>query len=106
MDDKLASLREQFLKDLQAVSDVDQLNALRDKYLGRKSGLIAAEKKRIGSLSAEQRAEFGRQVNEISAEVEDAIGRLAQKFAADVEAATLEREAIDITLPGTRPRQG
>ncbi len=106
MDDKLASLREQFLKDLQAVSDVDQLNALRDKYLGRKSGLIAAEKKRIGSLSAEQRAEFGRRVNEISAEVEDAIGRLAQKFAADVEAATLEREAIDITLPGTRPRQG
>lgn len=106
MDDKLARLREQFLQDLQAVSGADQLNALRDKYLGRKSGLIAAEKKRIGSLSPEERAEFGRQVNEVSAEVEDAIARLNERFGAEAETAALEREAIDITLPGTRPRQG
>jgi phenylalanyl-tRNA synthetase alpha chain len=106
MDDKLASLREQFLQDLQAVSDADQLNALRDKYLGRKSGLIQAEKKRIGSLSSQERAKFGRQVNEVSVEIEDAIARLNKKFAAEAETAALEREAVDITLPGTRPRQG
>jgi len=106
MDDKLASLREQFLQDLQAVSDADQLNALRDKYLGRKSGLIQAEKKRIGSLSSQERANFGRQVNEVSVEIEDAIARLNKKFAAEAETAALEREAVDITLPGTRPRQG
>jgi len=91
MDDKLASLREQFLKDLQAVSDVDQLNALRDKYLGRKSGLIQAEKKRIGSLSFQERAQFGREVNEVSGEIEDAIARLNKKFAAEAETAALER---------------
>jgi len=106
MDDKLGSLRKQFLQDLQAVSSADQLNALRDKYLGRKSGLIAAEKKRIGSLGSEERAEFGRQVNEVSAEVEGAIARLNERFAAEVETTALEREAIDITLPGSRPRQG
>ncbi|HEY3135033.1 MAG TPA: phenylalanine--tRNA ligase subunit alpha [Blastocatellia bacterium] len=106
MDDKLASLREQFLQDLQAVSDADQLNALRDKYLGRKSGLIKAEKKRIGSLSSQERAKFGRQVNEVSVEIEDGIARLNKKFAAEAETAALEREAVDITLPGTRPRQG
>ncbi|HJZ68518.1 MAG TPA: phenylalanine--tRNA ligase subunit alpha [Blastocatellia bacterium] len=106
MDDKLGSLRKQFLQDLQAVSSADQLNALRDKYLGRKSGLIAAEKKRIGSHGSEERAEFGRQVNEVSAEVEGAITRLNERFAAEVETAALEREAIDITLPGSRPRQG
>jgi phenylalanyl-tRNA synthetase alpha chain len=106
MDDKLASLREQFLQDLQAVSDADQLNAHRDKYLGRKSGLIQAEKKRIGSLSSQERAKFGRQVNEVSVEIEDAIARLNKKFAAEAETAALEREAVDITLPGTRPRQG
>ena len=106
MDEKLTRLREQFLNDLRAVSNADGLGELRDKYLGRKSGLIAAEKKRIGSLSAEGRSEFGRQVNEISAEVEAEIARLNAQFAADAEMRALEREKLDITLPGTRPRQG
>jgi len=106
MDENLAKLREQFLGDLKTVSTSDDLSALKDKYLGRKSGLIAAVKKRIGSLSSDERAEFGRQVNEINAEVESSIGVLTEKFAAMAEAKALDRETIDITLPGTRPRQG
>ena len=106
MDEKLTKLQEQFRNDLKSVSDADQLVVLRDKYLGRKSGLIVTEKKRIGSLSAEERAEFGRQVNEISAEVESEIARLTKLFAAGAETLALEREKIDITLPGTGPRRG
>jgi phenylalanyl-tRNA synthetase alpha chain len=106
MDEKLTKLQEQFRNDLKSVSDADQLVVLRDKYLGRKSGLIVTEKKRIGSLSAEERAEFGRQVNEISAEVEAEIARLTKLFAAGAETLALEREKIDITLPGTGPRRG
>lgn len=106
MDEKLKALREQFDQDLGSVSNADGLNALRDKYLGRKSGQIALEKKRIGSLTAEERAEFGRQVNEISAVVEAEIARLNAQFGAAAETSALEREKIDITLPGTRPKQG
>ena len=106
MDEKLTKLRAQFVEDLRAVSNADSLSGLRDKYLGRRSGLIALEKKRIGALSSEERAEFGRQVNEISGEVETEIGLLSAKFAAQAEAAALDRDRIDITLPGTRPRQG
>lgn len=106
MDEKLTKLRVQFVEDLGAVSTADDLSGLRDKYLGRKSGLIVLEKKRIGALSSEERAEFGREVNEISGEVEAEIGLLSAKFAAQAEAAALDRDRIDITLPGTRPRQG
>src|SRR5512143_1214076 len=106
MDERLTTLREQFLDDLRVVSSAEDLTRLRDKYLGRKSGLIAAEKKRIGSLSSEERAEFGRQVNEINGEVEAEIARLGERFATEAETSALERETIDITLPGTRPRQG
>jgi phenylalanyl-tRNA synthetase alpha chain len=106
MDDKLNTLRDQFTEDARHVSTVEALNALRDKYLGRKSGLIAAEKKRIGSLSSEERAGFGQQVNEISAEVEAEIARLSDQFAAEAETLALERDKIDVSLPGTRPRQG
>lgn len=106
MDEKLKALREQFDQDLGSVSNAEGLNALRDKYLGRKSGQIALEKKRIGSLNAEERAEFGRQVNEISAVVEAEIARLNAQFGAAAETSALEREKTDITLPGTRPKQG
>ena len=106
MDEKLSNLLQRFREDLQAVADSDALTALRDKYVGRKSGLLAAEKKRIGSIPADERAEFGRQVNEINAEVEAEIARLAEHFAAQAQTTALERETVDITLPGTRPKQG
>jgi phenylalanyl-tRNA synthetase alpha chain len=106
MEENLKKLKDQFAIDAKSVSNAEALSALRDKYLGRKSGLIIAEKKRIGSLAAEARGEFGRQVNEISAHVEAEISRLSEQFAADAEAKALERERIDVTLPGTRPRPG
>ena len=106
MEENLQRLKDQFAIDAKSVSNAEALGALRDKYLGRKSGLIVAEKKRIGSLSPEARGEFGRQVNEISAEVETEIARLGEQFAAEAETKALEREQIDVTLPGTRPRHG
>jgi phenylalanyl-tRNA synthetase alpha chain len=106
MDEKLNQIREQFLADVSAVNTPEALTALRDKYLGRKSGLIATEKKRVGSLAPEARAEFGNQVNQISAEVEAKIAELNEQFAAKAEAAALEREKIDITLPGTQFGRG
>ncbi len=83
MDENLTKLRDQFLEDLRAVSNANDLSVLRDKY-----------------------PEFGRQVNEISGEVEAEIGRLSERFVAEAEAGALDRERIDISLPGTRPRQG
>jgi phenylalanyl-tRNA synthetase alpha chain len=106
MEDSLKELRRRFFEDVSSVTDASQVGTLRDRYLGRKSGLIAAEKKRVGSLPQEARAEFGCLVNELSAEVETELARLSDKFAAEAEAIGLERERLDVTLPGTRPRQG
>jgi phenylalanyl-tRNA synthetase alpha chain len=106
MDENLNKLRELFAEDLKAVESADALNALRDKYLGRKAGLIAAEKKRVGQLAPDERAAFGQQVNQLSNEVESGIARLGETFAAEAEARALDRDRIDITLPGTRPRRG
>jgi phenylalanyl-tRNA synthetase alpha chain len=106
MDDKINQLRRQFFEEAGSVPNADQLNALKDKYLGRKSGLIAAEKKRIGSISGDERALFGRLINELSGEVEAELARLAGKFAAAAETQALDREKIDITLPGSRPPRG
>jgi phenylalanyl-tRNA synthetase alpha chain len=106
MDIKLMEVRGQFLREAAAVRSSDELASLRDRYLGRKSGLLAAEKKRVGGLAPGERAEFGRQVNEVSAEVEAELARLASAFQAQQETEALKREIIDISLPGTRPPRG
>jgi phenylalanyl-tRNA synthetase alpha chain len=106
MEETLTKLRQQFSGDLAAVESNEGVAALKDKYLGRKSGLIAAEKKRVGSLAAADRAEFGKLVNELNAEVEAQLAQLSERFAAQAEAAALQRESIDVTLPGTKPRRG
>jgi phenylalanyl-tRNA synthetase alpha chain len=106
MDEKFRQLKQQFLEDAQKVASVEELGALRDKYLGRKSGLIVSEKKRVGSLAPDERAQFGRLINELSTEVEAEIARINERFAAEAEARALERERIDVTLPGTRFNQG
>ena len=106
MDEQLINLKNQFLEDLAAITALDGVSALRDKYLGRRAGLIAAEKKRISKMPASERGEFGRQVNELAGLVESEIAKLEERFAAQSETAALERERIDVTLPGTRPRRG
>lgn len=106
MDDKLDQLRRSFIEDLSAVHDLASLTALRDRYVGRRSGLIPAEKKRVGSLKPEERGEFGRRVNELSQFVEGEIERLTESLAGEAESALLEREQVDVTMPGLRPRRG
>ncbi len=106
MDDRLKHLKEQFIADFSAVKAAEELTALRDKYLGRKSGLLTAERKRIGTIAAEARADFGNQVNQLNNEVEEQLAELGKQFAAQSEAAALARETLDVTLPGTQPPRG
>src|SRR5262249_34567946 len=106
MDENLNELRRRFLDDLKSVTGAEDLSALRDKYLGRKGGLIAGERKRVGQMAPEERAAFGQQVNDLAGGVEAEIAGLNDRFAAAAEARALEREKIDVTLPGSRARRG
>jgi phenylalanyl-tRNA synthetase alpha chain len=94
------------LNDLKvAASELRELADLRTKYTGKKSQL-AALKKSIGRVPAEQRAAFGQAVQQLEAEttrdIEDA-GRGLKEF---YDAAQTEAERIDVTEPGRRPRRG
>ena len=105
-DEGLIHLLAQFHSERRLVTSDEQVTPLRDKYLGRKSGLVAAEMRRVGALPPEQRAEYARQVQEVAIEVQSEIARLGGRFASEAEASQLERERIDVTLPGTRFNQG
>ncbi|MGA1368793.1 MAG: phenylalanine--tRNA ligase subunit alpha [Blastocatellia bacterium] len=102
MTDRMVALRDQFAAELAAAeleAEVD-VAALRDRWIGRKSGLLTAEMKSLGRLAPEERRVAGQQLNEWKEEIEAAIARLVEEAATREEAARLESERIDVTLPG------
>ncbi len=78
---------------------------LRTRHLGKKSAL-AASKKMIGRVPADERASFGQLVQEIEANISEKIERTEQDIKTQLESLRTAREAIDVTLPGRRPRRG
>ena len=62
--EKLAHLREEVLEKLDKVGNLEELNELRVKILGKK-GEFTAIMKEMGNIAAEKRAEFGKTTNEI-----------------------------------------
>src|SRR5262249_60671101 len=103
---RLVEVRDRFFREAAAVRNSDDLGSLRDRYLGRKAGVLAAEKKRVGALAAAERAEFGRQVNELSAEVEAELAGLASGFQAQAEAEGLARGTLDRSFPRSKAPRG
>jgi phenylalanyl-tRNA synthetase alpha chain len=81
------------------------IGELRTRHLGKKSAL-AASKKMIGRVPAEERAAFGQLVQQIEADLNEKIERTEQAIKAQLESLRTAREAIDVTLPGRRPRRG
>ncbi len=106
MSERIDQLRAEFERDLAAVEAEAGATALRDRWVGRKSGVLTAEMKRLGGLAPEERRQVGQLLNELKTGIEAAIDRLSGEFAVRREAAQLAAERIDVTLPGRREVAG
>ena len=89
----------------EAESDQRALAELRTKHFGKKS-LLAASKKAIGRVPPEERASFGQLVQQIEARLLQQVELAEVALTGLIEAARTERESLDVTLPGRRPRRG
>jgi phenylalanyl-tRNA synthetase alpha chain len=101
-DAEITRLRTEFQQELARLSSESDLNALRDKYLGRKSGAITAVMKSIASAPSELKPVLGRIANELKQEIEE---QLAERRVS-LEGARAPLGAVDITLPGRKPAIG
>ena len=88
-----------------ADEELKRLRELLTRHLGKKSA-IAGAKKLIGRVAAEDRASFGQLVQRAEAAMAESIQRAEESLNAIIKSARTAREAIDVTLPGHRPRQG
>jgi phenylalanyl-tRNA synthetase alpha chain len=98
----LERARAEFLAELaRAASDAD-LRALRDRYLGRKSGVVTSLMKAVAAAPVEDRPALGRLANELKREVDARIAERRDALGAGGPALP----PVDVTLPGRRPLTG
>ncbi|SEO77570.1 phenylalanine--tRNA ligase subunit alpha [Propionispora vibrioides] len=105
MEEQLAALREQALRELNEAEGINALNELRVKFLGKK-GSLTGLLKGLGGLQPEERPRIGQLVNDIRVQLEAGITTKGEELKQAELANRLASERIDVTLPGRRPAMG
>lgn len=99
MEQQLQLLKEEALTKIQEATTVKELNDVRVAYLGKK-GPITDLLKGMGKLPAEERPKMGALVNVVREAVTESLEAKMTKLEEEAINAQLEKEAIDVTLPG------
>lgn len=105
MKERLLSLKDEALQELNQVQSTAGLNELRIKYLGKK-GPLTEILRGMGALSAEERPVIGQVANEVRGAIEAAVQARQEAFDQAETARRLQSEQVDVTLPGRIPEQG
>jgi phenylalanyl-tRNA synthetase alpha chain len=102
--DAIASAVQQALDAIAAAGSLDELKQIRTQVSGDRAPLTQASSE-IGALPPEARADAGRRVGAARGQVKEALAFRQSALEADRDTLVLERETVDVTLPGSaRPR--
>jgi phenylalanyl-tRNA synthetase alpha chain len=101
----LTFIKSNFSALLQDVKTLEDIADVKVKFLG-KSGLVTLEAKKIPSLPASEKREFGQRLNELRSFIDQEITKLRKEFAAKELERKLLEEKIDVTLPGRDNARG
>ncbi len=103
--EQVKQIKESALKEMQAVNSLQELDAVRVKYLGKK-GELTQILRGMGSVSAEERPVIGGLVNEARDAIETAIQERNAYLKEAERNAKLVTETIDVTMPGRKQEVG
>ncbi len=101
MNQELLMIQEEALRELETVSNEDELNKLSAAVLGR-GGKLTAILRTMGKLSPDERAALGQAANAVKQELSDRIEQRRAELIESADRQRIEREAIDVTAPGVR----
>jgi len=99
--DELEKLQNEVVLSISQASTEKEISEIRVKVLGKR-GSLTQLLKRLGSLPEENRREIGKKANQVKesteARIEEALSRICERERREA----LEKEKIDVTLPGRR----
>ena len=99
MKELMQGLRDSSIKAILEAEDIELLESLRVKYLGKK-GELTGILRQMGKLSAEERPVMGQLANQLRGDIEAAIEQRKAELSSKLMELKLERETVDVTLPG------
>ena len=99
MKELMQGLRDSSIKAILEADDIELLESLRVKYLGKK-GELTGILRQMGNLSAEERPIMGQLANQLRGDIEAAIEQRKAELGSKLMELKLERETVDVTLPG------
>ena len=101
MKEELEALQKETLTFLSQASTEKEVSEIRVRVLGRK-GSLTQLLKGLGTLPEADRREIGRRANQIKEELESRIEETLLRIQEQERKKALEKEKIDVTLPGRR----
>ena len=94
-----------FRAELGAAQSPEELQDLRTRYLGKKSHVKTALKS-LGSMSAEERPRFAKEINDAQQTIERELDDAAARIAEAAVAQQIKSEWQDLTMPGIAQERG
>ena len=104
MTERIADIRTEAEQAIAAAGDTEALENVRIQYLGRKAELPNLLRN-VAELPPQERAATGKAANEARKALEQAIEQRTRQLAAVELDQRLERDRVDVTLPGDPPAQ-
>lgn len=105
MKEKLKLIKDNALIELQNIEKSLDLDSIRVKYLGKK-GELTQILRGMGTLSSEEKPVIGKLANEVRTALENSIEEVAKKIKAKERNSKLQKEVIDISMPGIKQNIG
>jgi len=105
MKEKLQQIKTEVTDLLAKTNDLEGLEQLRIRFLGKK-GELTAVLKGMGQLSAEERPVIGALANEVRSYLEQEIDSRKEELSAKMQEEKLKKEVIDVTMPGKKQELG
>ncbi|HJA44514.1 MAG TPA: phenylalanine--tRNA ligase subunit alpha [Candidatus Dorea stercoravium] len=105
MKEKLQSIKEEAIRQIEASDVPEKLNEVRVKFLGKK-GELTAVLKAMKDVAPEERPKVGQMVNETRAAIEELLEETKKNMERKIREERLKQEVIDVTLPSKKNMVG
>ena len=105
MNEKLQSIKEKALSQINAAENLEGLNEIRVAILGKK-GELTSVLKSMKDVAPEDRPKVGQMVNEARAEIESVLEEKKTAFEKKAREEKMKAEIIDVTLPAKKQMVG
>lgn len=105
MKEKLQSIIEDALGQINKVEKLEQLNDIKVAFLGKK-GELTSVLKSMKDVALEDRPVVGQLVNDVRTTIEEKLEGMKTAIAKKVREEQIKKETIDVTLPAKKPMVG